>query len=248
MSNEATTVVFVALSSPGQRAYLLPFYAKQDRQLYSLLHWRLKSYTASGLTGPHDQVWVHLHTTSFCGIGRDRTADTQIFSLLLYQLSYDTNVRSMSGIPKNPRSSSSWEAVHFLLGCTHPIDHRVGVAGLEPTISCSQSTRDTNFAIPRWSRLEESHFQCCATLVSETNVSASHNQVFVGVAGLEPTTSCSQSTRSDTTELHPVVAFLIMDKNAKHQSNKVRAEHRSRTGLLQIFSLALEPTQLPPPF
>ena len=48
---------------------------------------------------------------SFCGVGRDRTADTRIFSPLLYQLSYRTNYlsfalqnpdRLVSGLPHFP--------------------------------------------------------------------------------------------------------------------------------------------------
>jgi hypothetical protein len=42
----------------------------------------------------------HISVTFQRGVGRDRTADTRIFSPLLYRLSYRTNVPRLIGVAK----------------------------------------------------------------------------------------------------------------------------------------------------
>jgi hypothetical protein len=43
-----------------------------------------KRKTAESIDSKNDRIWVGMK----CGQGRNRTADTEIFSLLLYRLSY----------------------------------------------------------------------------------------------------------------------------------------------------------------
>ena len=62
--------------------------------------------------------------------------------------------------------------------------YSVGVAGFEPTTSCSQSRRDTGLRYtPNW------------YLILLVIIKLPFQAICVGVAGFEPTTSCSQSRR-----------------------------------------------------
>ena len=59
------------------------------------------------LTGTHKKSPSEIHS-NFCGVGRNRTADTWIFSPLLYQLSYRT-----SRVAIFPMAATNIDTIYF---------------------------------------------------------------------------------------------------------------------------------------
>ena len=67
-----------------------------------------------------------------------------------------------------------------------------------------------------------------------------YTKVFVGVAGFEPATSCSQSRRDDRATLHPEWCFITSFKKAERQG--LEPWHRFPDDRLAICSItALAP-------
>ena len=92
-------------------------------------------------------IWInkknYIRYSFHGGSGQNRTADTRIFSPLLYRLSYRA-ILWRSGRDLNPRSPA-WQAGMLT---TTPPDHLVAGEGFEPTTSGLWARRATRLLYP----------------------------------------------------------------------------------------------------